>query len=41
MEKQGEQQAQSRYNDSAADTVAALALLTIAVAVAVFWVAGQ
>ncbi len=29
------------YNDSSADAFAALAILTIVIAAAVFWVAGQ
>jgi hypothetical protein len=31
----------ARYNDSAADAIAVIAILTIAVATAIFWVAGQ
>jgi hypothetical protein len=31
----------SQLNDSAADAFAALAILTIVIAAAVFWVAGQ
>lgn len=41
MENQAEQSNTSKYNDSAADAVASLLVLTIAVAWTVFWVAGQ
>lgn len=41
MENQVEQTSASKYNDSTADAVASLLVLTIVVAWAVFWVAGQ
>jgi hypothetical protein len=41
MENAAEEQAVSKYNDSAADAVAALALLTIVIAAVVFWISGQ
>ena len=41
MENGAEQQAVSKYNDSAADAVAALAVLTIVIGAVVFWLSGQ
>jgi hypothetical protein len=41
MENSAEEQVASKYNDSAADAVAVLAILTIVIAAVVFWVAGQ
>lgn len=41
MNDQAEQQVATKYNDSAADAVAMLAVLTIIVTAAVYWLAGQ
>jgi hypothetical protein len=41
MENSVEQAKASKYNDSMADAIAALAVLSIAIAVAVFWVSGH
>jgi hypothetical protein len=41
MENAAEQQSDKKYNDSAADAVATLAVLTILIAIAVFWISGQ
>jgi hypothetical protein len=41
MENGAEQQAVSKHNDSAADAVAALAVLTLVIGAVVFWLSGQ
>ncbi len=41
MENPGSQVSEPKYNDSAADAVATVAIITIVMAAVIFWLAGQ